>query len=114
MRARHLCALVVLPLAVSCSAWRPVPGAALAPAPSERIDQARVSLRDGTVLLLRDVMISPDSIVGLGGAPPDRFAVPRTDVTGMEVQHTESITSFLAGALAVVGALYLTAQLNAR
>ena len=112
MRARHLCAIVVLALVASCSAWRPVPGAALAPAPPERVDHARVSLRDGTVLLLRDAMISPDSIVGLAGAPPTRVAVPRSDVTALEAEHAEAITSFLAGVLSVVGLLYLAVSLN--
>ena len=111
MRARHLCAVLLLPFAASCSAWRPVPGAALAPPHADRVDHARVFLRDGTVLVLRDAMISADSIVGLGGAPAARVAVPRSDVTGVEVQHAESLTSFLAGGLAAVSALCLMFQL---
>jgi len=112
MRARHLCAILVLALVASCSAWRPVPGVALAPVSTERIDHARVLVRDGTVLLLRDAMISPDSIVGLAGAPPTRVAVPRSDVTALEAEHAEAITSFLAGVLSVVGLLYLAVSLN--
>lgn len=113
MRARHLCAIALLPVAASCSAWRPVPGAALAPAPAERVGRARIFLRDGSVLRLGDAMISADSIVGLGGAPPVRVAVSRSGVSGVEVEHAESVTSFLAGVLAVWGTLFLAARLNA-
>jgi hypothetical protein len=112
MRARHLCAIALLPFAVSCWAWRPVPGAALAPARAERVDRARVFLHDGTVVLLSHATISPDSIVGLVGAPPARFAVPRGDVAGVEAQRSEAITSFVAGALAVVAALFLAAAVD--
>jgi hypothetical protein len=112
MRARSLCAIVLLPLAVSCSAWRPVPGAALAPAQAERVDRARLFLHDGTVVLLKDATISPDSIIGLAGAPPTRFTVPRSDVVGVEAERAEVVTSFVAGALAVFGALFLAGRLN--
>ena len=112
VRARHLCGIVLVPFAASCSAWRPVPGAALAPAQAERVDRARVFLRDGTVVLINNATISPDSIVGLVGAPPARFAVPRSDVVGVEAERSEAITSFLAGVLAVFGALFLAGSLN--
>lgn len=112
MRARRLCAIVLLPFAASCSAWRPVPGAALAPVQAERVDRARVLLRDGDMVLVSHATITPDSIIGLVGAPPVRFAVSRTDVTGVEAERAESITSFLAGALAVFGALFLAGRLN--
>lgn len=112
MRARHLCAIVLVPFAASCSAWRPVPGVALAPAQAERVDRAKVFLRDGTEVLVSNATISPDSIVGLAGAPPARFAVPRSDVVGVEAQRSEAITSFLAGGLAVLGALFLAGRLN--
>jgi hypothetical protein len=112
MRAHSLCVIVLLPFAASCWAWRPSPGAALAPAQADRVDRARVFLHDGTVVFFKDATISPDSIIGLVGAPPARFAVPRSDVVGVEAERAEAVTSFVAGALAVFGALFLAARLN--
>ena len=75
-RAWYLCALPLLQLAVSCSALQPLPGGALTPTSREWLGAARVSLRDGTELVLSEATITPDSIVGLSGATRTRSAVP--------------------------------------
>ena len=108
MRTRSaLGAIVLLPLAVSCSAFHPVPGARLAPELAERVDRVRVFLRDGTVLDLDEVIISPDSIIGRGGTSSTRLAVARSNVEAVDARGTEPVATFLAGAFALVGALFL-------
>jgi hypothetical protein len=105
---RNLCAIALLPLVVSCRSWLPVPGAGLSPAQSGRMDWARVHLRDGTQLDLRVVTITPDSIVGHGGATASRLAVARSDVEEVDTRSEDPLGNFLAGALAVVVGLFLT------
>lgn len=107
LRARQLCALALLQLATSCSALLPVPGAGLSPAQSERVDHARVFLHDGTELQLADATITPDSIVGFGGATSTRLAVARSDVATVDTRRPEPFTTFVAGACAAVAALFL-------
>jgi len=106
-RARYLCALPLLQLAVSCSALQPLPGGALTPTSREWLGAARVSLRDGTELVLSEATITPDSIVGLSGATRTRWAVPRSDVAGVDTRDTEPFTTFLAGGFVAVAALFL-------
>ena len=106
-RARRLCAIVLLSVAASCSAWLPVPGAGLAPAQAERVHHARVILRDGTVVELDYVTITPDSIIGLGDTIPGRWAVTRAEVEAVETRRADSTTSFIAGSLAVFAGLFL-------
>jgi hypothetical protein len=98
-RVRCLGAIALLVLATSCSVWRPQPGVGLARPEVEWVGHARALLRDGTVLDLDDVTISPDTIVGLGGATRTRFALPRTDVASVRVQRTDGTLTFLAGVL---------------
>jgi hypothetical protein len=108
MRTRSaLGAIVLLPLAVSCSAFHRVPGASLAPELAERVDRVRVFLRDGTALELDEVIISPDSIIGRGGTPSTRLAVARSNVEAVDTRGTEPIATFVAGACAVLAGLFL-------
>jgi len=107
-RVRRASAIVLLALAASCSTWRPQPGIGLARPESEWLGHARVSLRDGTVLDLADAKISADSVVGLGGATRTRFALPRSEVAGVDVRRADSTMTFIAGALLSVFLLALT------
>ncbi len=102
-----LCALVLLALAASCSTLRPVPGIGLAGPEREWLGHARVSLRDGTELVLDEAAITPDSIVGLGGSTRARFAVPRNEVVGVDTQRTAPGWTFLAGVLAPIAFMLL-------
>lgn len=99
-RARCLYAIVLLPLAASCSTWRQVPGVGLARVERERIGPARVFLRDGTALDLEDATISTDSIIGLGGTTSTRWAAARRDVVKVDTRRTEPATTILGGVLA--------------
>jgi hypothetical protein len=100
--------MLVAALTAGCSAWRPLPGAGrLARAQAEWLGHARVPLRDGTELDLEEAAISPDSIVGLGGAARTRCAVARSDVTRVETRRTVKGRTFLAGVLAPITAAFL-------
>ena len=110
-RARCLGAIVFLPLAASCWSWMPVPGAGLAPSQVEHVEHARVFLRDGTELDIRHVIITPDSIVGDGGATSARLAVARRDVEEIDTQSAEPLSTFLGGALAVLTGFFFALQL---
>jgi len=106
-RALYLCALPLLQLAASCSALHPLPGGGLTGATREWLGDARVSLRDGTELVLSEATITPDSIVGLGGATRTRLAVPRSDVAAVDTRVTNSFSTFVAGGFAAVAGLFL-------
>ena len=110
-RALRRCTIVLLPLAASCWSWTPVPGAGLAPSQVEHVEHARVFLRDGTELDLRHVIITPDSVVGDGGAAPSRLAVARSDVEEIDTRSAEPLSTFLGGALAVFAGLFLAFHL---
>jgi hypothetical protein len=98
--------LVVL-LTAGCAVWRPLPGAGFARSAGERLAHARVSLRDGTELLLDDASVTPDSIVGFGGETRTRFAVARREVVGVEGRETDGARTFAVGALVPVVASFL-------
>ena len=66
-RTRHVGAILLLLLAAGCSTWRPLPGAGLAGPANEQLGHAKVFLRDGTEVELRDARVRPDSIVGTIG-----------------------------------------------
>ena len=106
-RARYLHAIVFLHLAASCSAWRPVPGAGLAPVAEEQVGRAKVLLRDGTEILLGDATISADSIIGLGGVTHTRVAMARSDVAGVDIRRTDVARTFFIGVLAPVAFAFL-------
>jgi hypothetical protein len=108
-RVRHLCAIVLLHFAASCSAWRPMPGAGLAPVEEELIGHAKVFLRDGTKIELDDATISPDSIIGLGGVTHTRLAVARSDVAGVDMRRADIAKTFIVGVLAPVALAFLYA-----
>ena len=108
MRTRTaLGAIVLFTLAVHCSAFHPVPGASLAPEVAERVDRVRVFLRDGTMLDLDEVIISPDSIIGRGGTSSTRLAVARSNVEAVDARSTEPLATFLAGASALLAGMFL-------
>jgi hypothetical protein len=90
---------------------RQVPGVGLGRVEQERIGSARVFLRDGTALELEDATITPDSIVGLGGATSTRWAVARSDVVSVDRRRGEPATTLLGGVLAGVAGLFLALRM---
>ena len=98
----RLSAVVLLPLAASCTTFRPLPGVGFAQPRVERLGHARLTLRDGTELELADATISPDSITGLGGTARARYAVARSEVARVDRRSTPVVWPFLAGVLAPI------------
>lgn len=99
--ARRLVLILLLP-ASACMGWAPVRG----PAPDveeRRMRSARVTLADGEVLLLREVVVRADSVVGHAelGRP---MAFPREQVRQVEARRV----GVLRTAAAAAGALLLT------
>ena len=106
---RRTRATLLVLFATSCTMWRPLPGASLAPAQSERLRHAKVFLRDGTELELENVTIRPDSIIGLGGDTHTRLSVARREVAAVEAPEPDAQKTFLAGALVTVALAFLYA-----
>jgi hypothetical protein len=78
---RTVCVALLLTQLTACMTWRPVPAAQ---AGTEPIARARLRLRSGAELSLRDVSVRSDSAVGYTAGPRDRRAVPITDVASIE------------------------------
>jgi hypothetical protein len=106
-RARILGLILLLEVVASCSAWHPLPGANLANQQSEPLGHAKVFLRDGTELELRDATIRSDSIIGFGGDAHARLAVTRTDVVRVDALQPDALKTVLAGALLTVSLTFL-------
>jgi hypothetical protein len=81
---RTVCAAFVLTQLAACMTWRPVPATSDQPADTEAIARARLRLRSGAELSLRDVRVRNDSVVGYAGDPRERRAFPVTDVASIE------------------------------
>lgn len=105
-RTRRIGAFLLL-LATACTQWHPLPGANLGQVTSDELGHARLSLRDGTELELRDAIVNRDSIVGFGGESQRRFAVARTEVTRVESRQADGTATFLVGGLTPLLALTL-------
>jgi len=103
---RSLCALLLLAHAGACSQWRRLPGSAEQNVGRPSINRARLVLRDGSELVLRDATIRPDSIVGNTVETRVRRAVATTDVSFVDARRpwTQRTAGGLAG-LAVAGAI---------
>ena len=106
-RARRVCATLAVLLTAGCSLWRPLPGANLSHAGSERLGHAKVFMRDGTELDLEQATISPDSISGLAGDTRSRMAVARTEVVSVDTRQTNGPATFLVGGLIPFAFLFL-------
>jgi hypothetical protein len=105
-RLPHICAFFLL-LATACTQWHPLPGANLAQVTSDELGHAKLFLRDGTEIELRDAIVDRDSIVGFGGETRSRFAIARTEVTRVESRQADGTATFLVGGLTPLLALTL-------
>jgi hypothetical protein len=81
-RCRIVCVALLTQL-TACMTWRPVPST-LEQAGAEPIPRARVRMRSGAELALREVTVSSDSVIGLSGSPRERRALPRADVVSID------------------------------
>lgn len=76
---RTVCVALVLVQLAACTTWRPIP----TPDPqggATHIAHARVRLRDGSELTLRDVTVSADSVIGYDESSNERRARPVAEV----------------------------------
>jgi hypothetical protein len=104
---RHISTMVLLLVANACTQWHPLPGASLAETRIEQLGHARLVLRDGTELDVRNATLGRDSIVGFGGETRVRFAVARTEVNRVESRQPNGAATFLVGGITPVVALTL-------
>ena len=103
---RVVCTLLLLTHAGACSQWRRLPGTAEDNVCRPAINRARLVMRDGSDVILRDAVIRPDSIVGKNVQTYERRAVPTADVAYVDSRRpwTQRTAGGVAG-LAVVGVI---------
>lgn len=111
---RMVARLLLVASTAACTGWRPVdgtPGPGAGPAP---IEHARLTLRDGRRVEVRDVSVRGDSLVGFRGRgydlSPAAFHV--RDVARVErAEPSPGRTAFFVAALAASAAVaYLVAD----
>jgi hypothetical protein len=110
---RTVCVALFLTQLTACMTWRPVPATPDPQAGTEPIARARLRLRSGAELSLRDVSVRSDSALGYTGNPRERRAVPMADVASIErrqfsvgrtaglVLGAVAVTTFVAYGLAI-------------
>ena len=110
--------LIASVLLQGCTSWRTVPSSTgVAPVLStER--PVRVSLSDGTVIVLESPRIAGDSLIGNLGNPPERLAVAMADVTALDerkvsVGRSAAAVGVGVGALTVLFGILILAVLRA-
>jgi hypothetical protein len=106
---RATCAALLLTQLGACMTWRPVPGTAGQQAAAEPISRARIRLRNGTELSLRDVDVRSDSVTGYSGSPRERRALSAGDVASIDrrqlsVGRTAALALGAAAAITFVAA----------
>lgn len=101
---RLVCTLLLLTHAGACSQWSRLPGSAADNVCAPSIHRARLVMRDGSDVVLRDAVIRPDSIVGRNVRSYERHAVPTADVAYVDSRRgwTQRTAGGIAG-LVVVG-----------
>jgi len=110
---RATCAALLLAQLSACMTWRPVPGSVAQQTGAEPISRARLRLRSGGEITLRDVTVSRDSVIGSTQSPSERRAFPVADVASIDqrklsvgrttalVVGTAAAITFVAAGLAV-------------
>jgi hypothetical protein len=103
---RALCTVLLLAHAGACSQWRRLPGTAEDNVGGPSINRARLVMRDGSEIILRDATIRPDSIIGKAVETRVRRAVATTDVSYVDSRRpwTQRTAGGLGG-LAIAAAL---------
>lgn len=101
---RTLCVVLLLTHAGACTQWRRLPGTPEENVGRPSIGRARLMLRDGSEMILRDVLIRPDSIIGKTVKTYERRAVATASVSSVDSRRpwTDRTAGGLTG-LAVVG-----------
>ena len=101
---RALCAVLLLAPATACGQWRRLPGTPEENVGRPSIGRARLLMRDGSEMILRDALIRPDSIIGKTVKTYERRAVATADVSSVDSRRpwTDRTAGGLGG-LAIVG-----------
>ena len=81
---RAICVGLLLTQLTACMTWRPVPGTLEQQAGAEPISLARLRLRSGAELVLRDATVRSDSVIGYTESPRERRALPVADVASID------------------------------
>jgi hypothetical protein len=109
--------LLLCPLA-ACATWE-VQGAPRPEAEEARyVERARVTVRGGDVMVLEEVQVRPDSVVGWRRARDgalDQVAIARSEVRIFEARRVDTQRSILAaigGVLAVAAGVFAVAFLG--
>jgi hypothetical protein len=99
---RATCTVLLLTQLTACSTWSRMPGPIEQQAGAERIPEARLILRSGAELPLRDVTVRADSVVGFFGDARERRAVPVAEVAAIDRRHVSGArtTGLVVGSLA--------------
>src|SRR6476660_2659984 len=104
---RAVCVALVLPQLAACTTWRPIPSAPDPQGGATHIAHARVRLRNGTELPLRDVTVGADSVIGYDESSSERRARPLKEVGSIDRLQVSAGRGFLVAgsALLVVAAV---------
>jgi len=111
---RAVCVALVLSQLTACTTWRPVPRTLDPQLGPAHIDHARVWLRDGSRLPLRDVTLGTDSVIGYGEDAHERHAHPVAAVASVDrLQVSAGRTAVVVGTSVVAVAALVGAALGA-
>ncbi|MEE8193417.1 MAG: hypothetical protein V3T74_11770 [Gemmatimonadales bacterium] len=108
MTARRLIACILLPCyLVACSTWKTQEASPQQVLADEQPDKVRVTLADGSQVVLEEPVISGDTLTGV--AEGQQRSIPLSDVADVQVKKTEALltAAFVFGTVVVVGALAL-------
>jgi len=104
LRRAAACVALLLTQLTACMTWRSVPATPDQRAGAEPIARARLRLRSGAELSLRDVTVRSDSVIGYTESPREPRALPAADVASID-QRKLSVGRTVA---VVVGAAAIT------
>ena len=100
---RALCIALPLTQLTACVTWHPVPGTLDQQVGVEPISRARIGLRDGSELPLRDVTVRADSVIGYSESTRERRALPAADVASIHRRQLSAVrTTMAVGTTAVL------------
>lgn len=102
-RRRAVCVALVLNQLAGCTTWHPMPATPDPQGGATHIAHARVRLRNGTELPLRDVTVGADSVIGYDEDSNERRAHPVADVGSIDrLQVSAGRSAAVAGSSVVV------------
>ena len=86
----------------ACAQWNRLPGSAEDNVCAPSISRARLVMRDSSVIILRDAVIRPDSIVGKNVQTHERRTVPTAAVAYVDSRRSWTQRT-VGGALGLAG-----------